>query len=91
MLVLARRVNEQIVINGEIIITVLETSRNGQVRLGISAPPHVQIYRHELWQQILAENRSAAAPTDTGAAADVNRQLAIPPPDVPPRPIHPQP
>ncbi len=60
MLVLARRTNEQIVINGEVFITVLGVGRGGQVRLGISAPPHVQIYRHELWVQIQAENQSAA-------------------------------
>jgi carbon storage regulator len=78
MLVLARRVNEQIVINGEIFITILEAGRGGQVRLGISAPAHVQIYRHELWQEIQAENRSAAAPADAGAAADLGRMLGAP-------------
>jgi carbon storage regulator len=65
MLVLARRPNEQIVINGEVFITILGVGRGGQVRLGISAPPHVQIYRHELWVQIEQENRSAA---DAGSA-----------------------
>ncbi len=79
MLVLARRTNEQIVINGEVFITVLGVGRGGQVRLGISAPPHVQIYRHELWLQIQAENQDAShghiGPAD--ALADL---LAQPPP-----------
>ncbi len=64
MLVLARRPNEQIVINGEIFITVLGVGRGGQVRIGIDAPAHVQIYRQELWVQIQAENRDAAQGPD---------------------------
>lgn len=80
MLVLARRVNEQIVINGEIFITVLEAGRSGLVRLGISAPPHVQIYRHELWVEIQAENRDAAAPSNPDAATDFGRLLGKPAP-----------
>lgn len=69
MLVLARRTNEQLVINGEIVVTVLGVGRNGQVRLGITAPPHVQIFRHELWLEIQAENRRASTPAATGADA----------------------
>ena len=52
MLVLTRRINESIVINGDIVVTVLEVGRNGQVRLGIEAPRHYQIYRKELWLEI---------------------------------------
>jgi len=59
MLVLTRRLNESIVINGDIVVTVLEVGRNGQVRLGIDAPRHYQIYRRELWLEIEQENRSA--------------------------------
>ncbi len=61
MLVLTRRINESIVINGDIVVTVLEVGRNGQVRLGIDAPRHYQIYRRELWLEIEQENRSALA------------------------------
>lgn len=87
MLVLARRPNEQIVINGEIFITVLETGRSGQVRLGISAPPHVQIYRHELWVEIQAENRDAAAPVDGAAERLAGLLSNVPaPPGPPPTP-----
>lgn len=71
MLVLTRRIDESIVINGEIVITVLEVGRNGQVRLGIEAPRHYQIYRHELLLEIQRENRdalSSAAPPGPPAA-----------------------
>jgi carbon storage regulator len=61
VLVLTRKLNESIVIDGVITITVLEVSRNGSVRLGIEAPRHHQVYRQELALAIQAENRSAAA------------------------------
>ncbi len=81
MLVLARRTNEQIVINGEIFVTVLGVGRNGQVRLGFTAPPHIQIYRHELWQEIQTENVDAAAgPAGADAAAALCRLLLAPHP-----------
>lgn len=67
MLVLTRRLNESIVINGDIVVTVLEVGRNGQVRLGIEAPRNYQIYRRELWLEIEQENRNAlASATDSG-------------------------
>ena len=59
MLVLTRRINESIVINGDIVVTVLEVGRNGQVRVGIEAPRHYQIYRQELLLEIQRENRDA--------------------------------
>lgn len=75
MLVLTRRVNEKIVINGDIVVSVLEVGRGGQVRIGIEAPRKYQIYRHELLLEIQAENRDAMA--GTAATAAVN-SLALP-------------
>ncbi len=51
MLVLARRVNERIIIAGDIVITVLEVGRSGQVRLGITAPSTVEIHREEVLER----------------------------------------
>ena len=48
MLVLSRKLNEAILIDGGIRITVLGI-RGRQVRLGIEAPAEVGIYREELW------------------------------------------
>ena len=67
MLILARRTNESIVIDGEIEITVLE-ARNGMVRLGIAAPRKHKVLRKELVTEIAAENRSAAVGQDPQAA-----------------------
>jgi carbon storage regulator len=47
MLVLSRKVNEKIVIDGGIVITVVKIE-GGQVRLGIEAPSDVKVYREEL-------------------------------------------
>jgi len=47
MLVLSRRIGEELVIDGEIRIVVLGV-RGNQIRLGIEAPPSVHIVRHEL-------------------------------------------
>lgn len=47
MLVLSRKVGESILIDNCIRVTVTEVDRN-RVRLGITAPPHVQITREEL-------------------------------------------
>ena len=47
MLVLSRKKNESIVIDGEIVVTILEI-RGNQIRLGIEAPQEVAVWREEL-------------------------------------------
>jgi carbon storage regulator len=47
MLVLSRKLNESIVIDGGIKVTVVSVHGN-QVRLGIQAPESVRIFREEL-------------------------------------------
>ena len=47
MLVLTRRPGQRVMIDGRIVVTVIST-KNGQVRLGIDAPPQVHILREEL-------------------------------------------
>jgi carbon storage regulator len=47
MLVLSRKLNEKIVINGDIVVTVVKIDRN-QIRIGIEAPGHVPVYREEI-------------------------------------------
>ena len=59
MLVLTRRVGESIRIGDDIVVTVLELTRD-QVRIGISAPRSVSVHRQEVYEEILLENRAAA-------------------------------
>jgi carbon storage regulator len=60
MLVIARRPGERICLGDDITITVLEIN-GSSVRLGLEAPPEVQIFRHEIWLAIKAENEAAAS------------------------------
>jgi carbon storage regulator len=59
MLVLSRRLNESIQIGEDIEVTVVDV-RGDVVRLGINAPQKTQIWRKELWDAIVEENRQAA-------------------------------
>src|SRR5882757_6889471 len=52
MLVLSRKKNESIVINSDIVITVIEI-RGDKVRLGIVAPKDVPVHREEVYEAIL--------------------------------------
>jgi carbon storage regulator len=59
MLTISRRAGERILIGDDIVIEVVETS-GGNVRLGITAPRELRIYREELWERVKAENEAAA-------------------------------
>ncbi|MBQ7155777.1 MAG: carbon storage regulator CsrA [Synergistaceae bacterium] len=59
MLVLSRRINESIQIGTDIEVMVIDV-RGDIVRLGITAPQSTQIWRKELWDVIVHENRTAA-------------------------------
>lgn len=58
MLALTRKKGEALVINNNIEITVLEI-RGDQIKIGISAPKDVPIYRKEVYLQIQQENEAA--------------------------------
>lgn len=51
MLVLSRKKDESIVINDNIVITVVEV-RGDKVRLGIAAPRDVAVHRQEVYEAI---------------------------------------
>ncbi len=58
MLALSRKKNEAIVVNNNIEITILEV-KGDQVKIGISAPKDVPIYRKEVYTQIQEANKEA--------------------------------
>lgn len=68
MLVLARKLHQSIIIGDTIRITVLEV-RDGQVRLGIDAPPEVSVLREEIVHAVAASNRDACATAGLAGAA----------------------
>jgi carbon storage regulator len=58
MLILSRKINESIVIQDDIIITVLAVEGE-RVKLGIAAPREVRVMRMELWKAIQEQNQIA--------------------------------
>ena len=54
MLVLSRKTDESIVIDGNIVITVVDV-KGDKVRLGIQAPREVPIHRSEIYDAIKQE------------------------------------
>ena len=59
MLVLSRKRDESIIIGDEIEITVVEV-RGDVVKLGISAPKSISVYRKEVYEAIQQENIAAS-------------------------------
>ncbi|MFQ5412880.1 MAG: carbon storage regulator CsrA [Phycisphaerae bacterium] len=59
MLVLSRQRDQTIMIGDEVEITVVDI-RGDKVRLGISAPRHIQVHRKEVYDAIRRENEEAA-------------------------------
>ena len=72
MLILGRKLNEEIVIDGKIFIRVLRIE-NDAIKLGIQAPAEVSVHRKEIYDNI-QRNKPAGAKTSS--------PTVISPPDV---------
>ncbi len=59
MLALSRKKNESIIIDNNIEVTVLDI-KGDQIKLGISAPKSVPVYRKEVYVQIKDANKEAS-------------------------------
>ncbi len=70
MLALSRKKNEALVINNDIEITILDI-RGDQVKIGISAPKEVPIYRKEIYLQIQEVNKEALSTENLEALKDL--------------------
>ncbi|MED4019127.1 carbon storage regulator CsrA [Sutcliffiella sp. NC1] len=58
MLILTRKLNETIVIDGNIEITI-QSIDGEQVKIGVKAPKEIEIYRKEVLEAIQNENKNA--------------------------------
>ena len=62
MLVLSRKINEQVVIGGNIVVTVIDI-RGDKVRLGIQAPKEVPVHRREVFDAIRRNESGGKEPS----------------------------
>lgn len=60
MLALTRKVGESIIIGGGIVVTVVDI-KGDNIRLGIEAPKDIKIYRGEIYNAIVNENKLAVS------------------------------
>jgi carbon storage regulator len=58
MLILSRRINETIVIDGRILVRVVRVDGD-VVKLGIQAPKDIPVHRLEVYEEIQRENQEA--------------------------------
>jgi len=56
MLVLTRKLGEAIIVNGDIIYTILSI-KNNQVRIGVEAPKDISVNRQEVQEKLNAEKK----------------------------------
>jgi carbon storage regulator len=68
VLILTRRVGENVVIGDDIVISIVEV-RGDAVRIGIQAPRSVSVHREEVWLELQRANEQAASPSDEAVAA----------------------
>ncbi|MDY6935370.1 MAG: carbon storage regulator CsrA [Spirochaetota bacterium] len=60
MLVLARKLNESIMIGDEVELVVIDI-KGDQVKLGIKAPRRIAVHRKEIYEEIQQENIAASS------------------------------
>jgi carbon storage regulator len=72
MLVLTRKIEESLVINGNITVKILDI-RGGQIRLGIDAPREISVHREEVYDRIQAGKVYTKKTTNSKSAKGGNK------------------
>ncbi|OMD41432.1 carbon storage regulator CsrA [Paenibacillus odorifer] len=76
MLVLSRKKGESIIIQDQIELTILSVDGD-TVKVGISAPKHVDIFRKEVYLSIQEANRESVAPQQNDLNALIQRLRGV--------------
>jgi carbon storage regulator len=84
VLILTRRVGENVIVGDDIVISIIEV-RGDAVRVGIEAPRSLSVHREEVWLELRRANAQAAASTDEAVDAAVEGLRTERPPKSPPR------
>jgi len=74
MLVLARKLNESIVLGDDITLTVISIDK-GVVKLGIDAPKNISIMRSELLKDVKDANIAASKEADLSIVSQLSSLL----------------
>jgi carbon storage regulator len=77
MLILSRKLNESIVIDGRIIVKVLRIDRD-TVKLGIQAPLDLPVHREEIFEVIRKSKQGTTSDGQSGTPAAPAPQAAPP-------------
>lgn len=75
MLILTRRVGENVIVGDDIVISVIEV-RGDAVRIGIQAPRSLSVHREEVWLELQKANADAASSSDAAIGAALNQLRA---------------
>jgi len=78
MLILSRKLNESIVIDGRIIVKVLRIDRD-TVKLGIQAPLDLPVHREEIFEVIRKSKQATTTDGQSGTPGASAPQTAPPP------------
>jgi carbon storage regulator len=68
LIYLTRKIGESVIINDNIEVTVIDI-RGKSIKLGFTFPTDATVLRREIFERIQAENRAAAAGSETLAQA----------------------
>ena len=76
MLALSRKQGEAIMIGSDIELTILEV-KGDQVKIGISAPKSVPVYRKEIYAQIQEANKEVVATLDIESVKKLKKKYKL--------------
>jgi carbon storage regulator len=77
MLILSRKLNESIVIDGRIVVKVLRIDKDA-VKLGIQAPAELAVHRQEIFDMIQRGRKQASNNGDEAAPSNPSSNSSSP-------------
>jgi carbon storage regulator len=72
VLILTRRVGENVIVGDDIVISVIEV-RGDAVRIGIQAPRSISVHREEVYLELQRVNEAAATASDAAIGAVIEQ------------------